>query len=381
MKVLYDYQMFDNQKIGGISRYFFELMANNKQDEYELSVKYSDNEYLIGNEIFNINSNPYTYENFLSNYSFKGKYKLHKIRNKILNIDSTPNKTLSIEALKKQNFDIFHPTYYDPYFLEYIGNKPFVLTIHDMIHEKYPEMFNLNDSTSKDKRLLAEKATHIIAISEYTKKDIIDLYGINENKISVIYHGTSLHTISEKISNPIFGEKYILYTGSRTIYKNFYFFIKSISTLLKNDKSLNIVCTASKFTQQEIELFKELGIQDQVHHFFADDSFLFQLYQNSQFFIFPSYYEGFGIPILEAFEAKCPLLLANASCFPEIARDAALYFDPKSSTDLLQKAKFLLDSLEERNKLVKLGEKRLTNFSWIKTTEETINVYRQVLKS
>ncbi len=118
-------------------------------------------------------------------------YQLAKKINPQKYVDAeTLNRKLTIEYLKKQDFDIFLPTYYDDYFLKYIGNKPFVITIHDMTHELFPEFYSSVDELDfvKTKASLAKKAAHIIAVSENTKKDIIEILGIKENKISVIYH-------------------------------------------------------------------------------------------------------------------------------------------------------------------------------------------------
>ena len=226
MKVLYDHQIFTSQIYGGISRYFFELIKYFKNDDevkYELSLKYSNNYYLK-------KLNNLSYKTFLENYSFRGKYRL-------LNII---NKKVSKKAIYEGNYDIFHPTYYDSYFLDYIGRKPFVLTIYDMIHEIYPEMFPLKDETSKRKKLLAQKATKIIAVSENTKKDIIRFFSIDTNKIEVIYCGT-LFDMNGSRNNKVdidLPEKYILYVGNRGGYKNFNLFIKAIAPLLIKNNEL-----------------------------------------------------------------------------------------------------------------------------------------------
>jgi hypothetical protein len=222
MKVLYDHQIFSMQKFGGILRYFCGILFhfNNIKDiSTEVTLLLSDNHYLYKTKIIK-------YINFLPNIQFRGK---HRLSNLI-------NKPYSIIALKKQNYDIFHPTYYDPYFLEYIGNKPFVLTVHDMIHEKFSWMFPPNDKTTEHKRLLVEKASKIIAVSECTKKDLVELFGTDESKIEVVYHGNSLFPKSNiKISYDI-PNKYLLFVGNRDLYKNFERFIKSISDILKQDK-------------------------------------------------------------------------------------------------------------------------------------------------
>ncbi|MEI7424959.1 MAG: glycosyltransferase [Candidatus Staskawiczbacteria bacterium] len=172
MKILFDNQIFELQKYGGISRYFCELFKkfNNYSDiQYQLPIRNSINEYLSKIEPFNKQD---LYPHVTAR--MRGK----TLINKILDIfDKNSNKNIVKKALLEQNFDIFHPTYYSPYFLKYLGSKKLVVTIYDMIHEIYPEYF-LSDKgkTINNKRKLVMRADKIIAISESTKKDIIKFY-------------------------------------------------------------------------------------------------------------------------------------------------------------------------------------------------------------
>jgi glycosyltransferase involved in cell wall biosynthesis len=382
MRILYDSQIFDSQVVGGISRYHYELIKNNRDDEVILSTKFTDNEYLLHDDKYNFKSDPYTFEKFLPGLNFRGKHFLFRTKNKINPPPFISNKEETIKLLKDGNFDVFHPTYYDPYFLDYMGNKPYVVTIHDLIYEKYPELYPLNARIRENKKVIIENANKIIAISECTKKDIIEFYGVNEDKISVIYHGLSFKQNENVQLKPKFNEiiqkKYFLFTGLRTLYKNFYFMVYALCDFLKEHKDVNIVCTSWDFSEEEIGLFKELGIENQIIHYFASDDELFLLYKKALAFIFPSYYEGFGIPILEAFQAECPLILAKASCFPEIAKDAALYFDSKNSYELKDCCKKILESEDLRKKYIKKGLERVKDFSWERTTKETQKVYESI---
>lgn len=302
MKILYDDQIFTMQKIGGVSRYFYELARNSAAfgHDVKISVANTENEYLLSDKNFSVpKSNYWHFENFLPGINFRGKGRIFNIFSsafhKNYNNFVCTNRKYSVNLLKAQNFDVFHPTYYEPYFLEHIGNKPFVLTIHDMIHEKFPEFFSLDDTTHVYKKLLAEKAAKIIAISECTKSDIIDFLHVPEKKISVIYHGFSLsdiknenggNQISEKISDAV-QQKYFLFTGTRDNYKNFYFFIRACANVLKQNPDIFIYCTAQKFSENEMEFLKSLGIENRVRHFFASDAELKSLYENALVFFLP----------------------------------------------------------------------------------------------
>jgi len=367
MKVLYDHQIFTSQIYGGISRYFFELIKHFKNDneiKYELSLRYSNNYYL--KELNNL-----THKTFLENYSFRGK-------NRLLNI---LNKKVSKEYISKGDYDIFHPTYYDPYFLDYIGRKPFVLTIYDMIHEIYSDMFSLKDKTSKRKKLLAQKATKIIAISENTKKDIIEFLGIDENKIEVIYLANSFNmNKDDKIINVVTPEKYILFVGSRRGYKNFDLFIKTISPLLNDDGKLNVICAGGgEFNSMEIEKLKNLKIKDKVFFYSGSDSVLAYLYQKAIAFVFPSLYEGFGIPILESFASGCPVICSKTSSLPEVAGDAVVYFDPTDKLSMLNSIKKVIYDDKLRKRLIDKGIERKKEFTWEKTAEKTKKIYEEIL--
>lgn len=367
MKILYDHQIFTLQKYGGISRYFYELIKElNKMEDIEtiVSLVVSNNHYITDKKFVH-------YFDILSTLQFRGKNRLFKLVNK-------PNTILK---LKQQNFDIFHPTYYDPYFLKYIGKKPFVLTVYDMIHEKFTEMFSPKDKTTEQKKLLVEKATKIIAISESTKKDLIELFGTDESKIEVVYLGNSMCPKLDIGINFHIPKRYLLFVGNRGLYKNFERFIKSIYDILKQNKELFVLCAGGgNFNIKENQLFNELGISNQILQYNVDDNSLAYFYQNALAFIFPSLYEGFGIPILEAFACGCPVLCSNVSSLPEVAGDAACYFDPYSEDSIRNAVLKLLNNSNYRDDLIKKGYEQLKRFSWEITAEKTKKLYESIIK-
>lgn len=366
MKILYDHQIFSSQTYGGISRYFYELFrefANIPEVQYEMPLLVSNNHYISDKKFVN-------YINLLSNQQFRGKTRFFYYL----------NKTNTILKLKQQKFDVFHPTYYDPYFLKYLAGKPFILTVHDMIHEKFSDMFSPTDKTTHQKRLLVEKATKIIAISQSTKKDLIELFGTDESKIEVVYHGNSMFPKSNITLGYQIPKKFLLFVGSRGAYKNFERFIKSISEVLIEDKELFVLCTGGgKFSKNEIEQFKKLGITKQVLQYNLDDDSLAYFYKNALMFIFPSLYEGFGIPILESFACECPLLCSDVSSFPEVAGEAACYFNPYSEESIKDAVCRVLDDTNLRKDLIAKGRERLKEFSWQQTAEQTKKIYENVL--
>ena len=360
MKILYDSQCFDMQKFGGISRYFYKL-AKYGNGLYDCSVcgKYCDNVYV--SEISEIKPFPVK-------RNFRGK-------GRIVNFSK---KHANIKAIKGEKYDVFHTTYYNPLALP--KNKPVVITAHDFIHELFPSFFPENDKTTACKRAIFSRADRIIAISETTKKDLLTFFPETDpSKIDVAYHAIEWDICKEKKARPV-EKPYIIYTGTRNIYKNFPFFLISVAPLLKKH-DLQLVCTGSRFSTDENALTHMLGVSDRVTSTFADEQTLRALYENAVCFVFPSIYEGFGFPILEAFASKCPIAISRASCFPEIAGEAALYFDPYSIDDMRSKIESLILSPTLQAELVQKGLERFRKFSMDAMIENTFHVYEKACAS
>lgn len=381
MKVLYDHQIFTLQKFGGISRYFVQIINNiNRKINLEVSLKYSDNIYIKGYDLFqNISPifEPYRpIDKFLNGINFKGKGRIFKFSKKYTDeilIDSYfLNKKLSIEYLKSHDFDIFHPTYYDDYFLPFLGSRPFVLTIHDMIHELYPELLN-DFETIRRKSLLAKKAAHIIAVSENTKKDIINILGTPKEKISVIYHSNSL---IESDKNLMLPKNYILYVGERQFYKNFLFLVEALEPILREDLSLKVVCVGSYFSSNELKMIEVFKMKERFVNIEVSDEELFGIYKNAKVLVFPSYYEGFGIPILEAFYARCPVVVCRTGSSQEIAGVAAFYFKHKNIDQMRGVISEALYNSRKREEYIQKGSVRLEDFSWQSASDKTLEIYK-----
>ncbi len=370
MKVLFDHQSFSGAKYGGVARYFYDLMHNLKYDQnvkVDLAIMFSNNDYLKKSDI----KKAFSFSNFLG----------YRLTNMLF---SHLNRANSAIKIARHDFDILHPTSYNGYFLPFLGNKPFVITYHDVIPEKFPEKYAGLDGFSKNqKQNILDKASKIIAVSENTKQDLLEIFDIAPEKIEVIYHSTHFATYKPAtdfdIKTP---KKYLLYIGNRDNYKNLDVLVKAIAPLLKKDKDLYLVCGGNGyFNDFEQNLFIQLEITNKViHKEIANDDVLYRLYQKSIGFVYPSLYEGFGIPILEAFACGCPVILSNRSCFPEVAQNAALYFNPENQEDIFQQVEQLLNNDELREVLIKRGYERLKEFSPEITAKKTLEVYKSVLK-
>ena len=248
-----------------------------------------------------------------------------------------------------------------------------------MIHELMPEYFSQNDPVMYHKRLCIEKASHIIAISETTKENLIDILGIHENRISVIHHGYKKPTIELNQLKVDIKGNYILYVGDRAGYKNFTTFITAISPLLLERKDLSLICAGGgEFQITENELILRLNLRGKVIQISATEEQLASLYSNAITFIFPSIYEGFGLPILEAFQYNCPIVASDNACFREILGNAGHYFDPNSHAEILSKITNLIDHPLTREELINKGKDQLPKFSLEKCISKTIEVYHKI---
>ncbi|TXK44901.1 glycosyltransferase family 4 protein [Pontibacter qinzhouensis] len=365
MKILYDHQVFANQRFGGISRYFYELMsyAVAQKIDFDISLILSNNVYA---KCLKPQVSP-----FFNSFNFRGQKRLMSIINSF--------KTNS--SLKKQQFDLFHPTFYNDSFLKNgINNKPFVVTCHDMIDEKFSHYFK-SDLVARQKKNQLEAAEAILAVSENTKQDIIKILNIPENKIFVTPLASSFSANMVLPENDFVTKlgDFILYVGLRDHYKNFLPYVTAIAPILKRNSLKLISAGGGGFTKNEISIFKKLGIQDLVIQLPINDLFLAQLYNQALFFVFPSQYEGFGIPTLEAFSFGTPVLLANAGSLPEVGGNAALYFDPYDMSSMYNKTERLVANSALRIDLSNKGRSRSNLYSWEKAAKLTFKVYESVL--
>jgi glycosyltransferase involved in cell wall biosynthesis len=356
MKILFDAQIFLNQKAGGISRYYYELLKGMKTlgEKVYISGKFVKNQYLLADKTY--------CKHFF--YHPTASFALF-------------NKWMIRRTVSKGGYDIFHPS--DAYsFIEknIPVEKNLVFTVHDMIREKY---FN---EKSPVKQAFAQRADKIIAVSETTKNDIVEIFGIEKQKIEVVYHGSSFHpetTLRRPAGLP---QNYILQVGERGGYKNFDMALRAIVPLLDKHADLYMVCAGRRpFSKSEQSLLKSLNIDKKVFiHTQVDDNTLASLYSHAAVFIFPSLYEGFGIPILESWTCGAPVVLSNNSCFREIAGDAALYFDPCDKDSITATVEEVLMHPTLQNNLRNKGSKRLSQFSWERAVQQTNDIYKSLIR-
>ena len=283
----------------------------------------------------------------------------------------------------------FAPAHYTPPFL----NSPLVVTIHDTAYEYFPNEFRKQDlyQLRNWTKSSVDRALKIIAVSKNTKKDIIDLYKAPDNKINVIYNGfarasqsvnsqSKINSIT-KVTKPLVN-KFILYVGTLQPRKNILTLIDAFHLLKqeRNDKLKLVIVGKKGWLYDKIfTKVNELNLQDEIiFKGFVSDSELINIYQRASVFVLPSFYEGFGIPILEAMSYDCPVICSETSALPEVGGNACLYFNPHDKIDLAAKIKSVLADPVQRVTLIRKGREQIKKFSWKKCGEETYSLLTKV---
>jgi glycosyltransferase involved in cell wall biosynthesis len=263
-------------------------------------------------------------------------------------------------------------------------NAKRVLTVYDMIPEKYANSFEGSLGTSNPKKISAQRADHIICISESTRKDLIDICQIPREKTSVIYLGVDdiFSSISQKIDLQLnLPRNFLLYVGKRDGYKNFDRFLRAFSASISIKRDCSIVCFGGGvFTAAELAMANASGLRSgQLTHYAGGDDLLATIYREADALVYPSLYEGFGLPPLEAMASGCPVICSNTSSLPEVVGDAGEYFDPLSKESMMEAMEGVLSSHKRRDDLIAKGFLQASKFSWEKCAKETLKEYQKLL--
>jgi len=382
MRVLFDHIVFQRQKIGGVSKALSEMIAHLPPDvEPVLAMKESDNVYV--QELFpeQVSLPRLTLDNFFKGRTFRGRTRLYETLSALSLIPSmeAANRKYCRSLMARGDYDVFQPTHYNSHFLGY-NNKPFVLVVHDIVPELFPSYYAEDFPDIVQRKKLIPLADRIVAISENTRKDILERWDIPEEKVSVIHWGAP--DVKDVEFRRLLPFDYILYVGGRAAYKRFDFFVLQARRFLEVHDNIHVVCTGAAFSDSERWMLSSLGLEQRFHAKKVSTEDLFSLYHGALCFVFPSEYEGFGLPTLEAMACGCPVLLAGKSCFPEIGGDAAFYFDEDGSGDsnLAEQLEFIAGlSAGERLAVQDKCLRRAGEFSWTETARRYACVYRSLL--
>lgn len=351
MKIIFDNIIFALQKHGGISVVWNELLKRIVKDKFDyicINCSPEGNSLSLNKDIPNCN-----------------KEKIHSRRFLNLIRYFTSN-------VRKNNKYIFHSSYYR---FTKDKNAINITTVHDFTYELYNKGIRKWIHSWQKKRAI-RNSDYIICISENTKKDLIRFCpNVKKENIRVIYNGVSEdYFITNKVCDNIIPYKrgeYVLFVGSRTSYKNFNLTVKAISKT-----AYNLVIVGAALNNKE-KKFVDNFFKDRKRYFctgFIDNNSLNLLYNNAFALLYPSEYEGFGIPILEAQNAGCPVIAYNGSSIPEVIGDKTLLINNTVDLEIIEKLK-LIENTDFRNKIIEKGIENAKKFSWDKMYKEIISLY------
>jgi glycosyltransferase involved in cell wall biosynthesis len=262
---------------------------------------------------------------------------------------------------------------------------PEVVTVYDMVYERFPGLFKGADADvhRAEKAECIHNATRLIAISEATKKDVCEMTGVPEERVDVIhlavntdvfFPGDGAATVRQKYG---LVDPYVLYVGARTHYKNFGRLLEALAKPSLQPFSLAVV--GEPFDSSEQRMLNALGLAGRTRLIpFPAAANLRAIYQAARGLVYPSLWEGFGLPLLEAMACGTPVAASRAGSLPEVGGDAAVYFDPYNTDEMADSVASLLDShvpSEYRGR----GLRRVGDFSWERTAALTIASYRKAL--
>lgn len=290
---------------------------------------------------------------------------------------------------KKHGADLLHqPCFSAPFLFK----GPIVITIHDLISMLFPENipFASRMFYSKWMPITYGKATQIITVSQSTKNDVVRLLQIPPEKITVIplaveekYQKSLAKSEIERVKEKykMKGE-YILHVGTLEPRKNLHFLISVFAKLIQDNKNdnLNLVIVGKKgwYFEGLFELVKKEGLENRVTFTgYVDDEDKPAIYQGAKMFAFPSLYEGFGLPPLEAMASGVPVISSNTSSMPEVVGDAGILLNPKDEKDWIEAITLVNTNEPKRKGMTEANKIQIEKFNWEKTAQKTIEIYEK----
>ena len=367
MRIAFDHQIFGWQKYGGISRYYCELaseLANGSEQTVAVISPFYINEHLR-----------------------KASARLQVIGTKVPGYPKAGrplralNSMLVAPLLRSFHPDIVHETYYSTTHHR-IKKAKRVLTVFDMIHERFSDMYSPLDLVRKEKADAVAHADHVICISAQTQQDLVNLLGVDPEKTTVVHLGYRLKAGSRTITLPVHAQRpFLLFVGIRVGYKNFEGMLKAYAASSVLRSAFDIICFGGgAFSYSECALIQKLGLSaDHLHQVAGGDGILAEFYRKATAFVYPSLYEGFGLPPLEAMSFDCPVVCSGASSIPEVVGDAGAFFDPCDIDAIRSALELVVSDSAIRRTLIERGRKRIQQFSWARCAQETLDVYRKVM--
>ena len=363
MRILYDGEIYSGQTAGGINSYFASLIAR-------LPLSFKPTVVVARDCGVNQPVHP---------------------RLRVRRISSTPPGDFSSRlknwylraVTDSSRFDVAHPTYYQLVTRQDPSSYrcPMVLTVWDMIHEIFADQMDPTGFVAQLKRKAIQAADVIICISENTRKDLLERYPMADGKVKVTTLAADIDISFSNGPEVVPSRPYYLYVGSRSFYKNFGGLLAALAKANSARPEMALCVVGAPFSEMEQRLIADLKLTSHVEHYgYPPNEHLAKLYRQSIALVYPSLYEGFGLPPLEAMSCGTAVVASNVASIPEVMGEAGLLFDPRSPDALTDSLLLLFDSPAERDRLVAKGHERARAFSWDKTAAETLQIYRSVSK-
>ena len=363
MQILYDGQIYALQNAGGINRYFANLI-NRLPENYTPAITTCE----LRKVNFPQHTNLKTY--FYQRFGFKPGRICYWLEQSYFQAVNCFNR-----------FSLLHPTYYSLLSRQELNwsKYPIVLTVYDMIHELFATQIDPTGEQAKIKKKAILSADAIICISENTKQDLLERYSLPEEKITVTHLASEIDATISYGDEKVPSQPYFLYVGGRDGYKNFDRLLTAFAKTKSIHPEIKLCVVGSAFSQIEQQRISELKLEKSIEHYgYASDRTLAKLHRCSLAFVYPSLYEGFGIPPLEAMSCGTPVVASNTSSIPEVVGNAGILFNPQSSNDLADILLSIVDNPLKRDRLIEKGYERSKLFSWDKTVAQTLEVYHSV---
>jgi glycosyltransferase involved in cell wall biosynthesis len=367
MRILYDGNIYALQPAGGITRYFGSIISR-LPDDFEPSL-------VLGHKL-NENYPPhrnlkvYQHDEFHQlALSYRLSLQYSKLRDRAMRA-----------RLARTRFDVIHPTYYtlldDRPVDSYRG--PVVITVWDMIHEIYRAELDPDGAFAALKKKAVEAAAIVICISESTKNDLLAMYSMPESKVVVTHLASELDASLSHGPEQVPARPYFLFVGRRGGYKNFAGLIRSFASLSPKHPDLAICVVGSPLDDDEQKHLAGLGLSERIEYYgYPSDQQLAKLYRHSLALVYPSRYEGFGLPPLEAMACGTVAVVCRTSSIPEVVGDAGVFVDPDSDDHLTDVLETLARDERTRKELILKGAEQAKKFTWERTVAQTIEAYRQ----
>ncbi len=361
MRVAFDEQIFAIQAYGGISRMFAEL-ARQFVDDPDLGV-----------DLLPLSA-PIINRYVLDNERLRARMAVWDAGHEYLSLGR-----YFLRVQPRRRLDVVHNTFYLPHGLAGYPGAKRVVTVHDMIPELMPQTRRRLDFVTLKKRYV-KSADHVICVSEATRDDMLRCYGSIKASISVVHHGVDPLFQPGAPRLPDVPDRYVLFVGNRSQYKDAAVLMRAFSALSADDPELSLLFVGGgPLSGQERAALSTLGIATRTRQVSLTDDAMPGAYGNAVMCVFPSRFEGFGLPALESMACGTPTVLARATSLPEVGGDAALYFTPGDEHELADVMRRVLAGGEDVRRLQSDGLERAGRFTWRASAEETAAVYRATL--